>query len=51
MVILGGVGDFFSELIDYFKFLDMELDELDEIYNWFIGFGFVFVGGFVIFME
>lgn len=51
MAILGGAGDFFSEPTDYSKPSDMELDELDEIYNWFTGFGFVSAGGLVTSTE
>ncbi|KAK4167274.1 hypothetical protein QBC43DRAFT_10106 [Cladorrhinum sp. PSN259] len=47
MAIIGGAGDFFSEPTDYSRPSEADLDDLDEIYTWFRGFGFESAGGLV----
>ncbi|KAL1841575.1 hypothetical protein VTJ49DRAFT_6885 [Mycothermus thermophilus] len=47
MAILGGAGDFFSESTDYSRPSEAELDELEELTNWFASLGFKGPGALV----
>ncbi|KAK0632164.1 hypothetical protein B0T14DRAFT_559878 [Immersiella caudata] len=47
MAIIGGAGDFFTEVTDYSRPSDTEVDERDETATWFAEFGFESPGGLV----
>lgn len=40
MAILGGAGDFFGEATDYSRRSDGDVDEVDDLCDWFESFGF-----------
>lgn len=47
MAIIGGAGDFFGESTDYSRPSEIELDERDDLAEWFAEFGFASAGALV----
>ncbi|KAK4191855.1 hypothetical protein QBC35DRAFT_486141 [Podospora australis] len=47
MAIIGGAGDWLSESTDYSRPSEADLDELDDLYEWFNKFGFASAGALV----